>query len=255
MSRRDQTVATRLKRMGIAVGRWAVPQNIRFRIVTWMLATPRRAISYAFVQRDIAENIVGNNTQLVIEAYPRSASTYAATAFRISNEGVRYASHLHSPINVELGIRNQIPVLVLLRDPLDAVTSHLQFSNGLSPRLALRSYIMFYERIVPVADQVVLATFETVVSDFGQVILAVNGKFHTTFRRYNTTPDNERVVRDLINWEDHLFRGSGAQGARTVARPAVERDAQKPALHQRLLSLEGLWAARQVYEQLRPKAI
>jgi hypothetical protein len=229
--------------------------TLRFGISSWMLSTPARARCYTLLRPATAQRLVRSDTAIVIEGYPRSANTYAATAFRSANPGVRYASHLHSPVNVEQGVGNGIPVLVLLRHPVDAVISQLQFHPGLSPRLALRAYVRFYRRVLPLVDDIVLATFETVTSDFGHVVSAVNRRFHTAFAVYDPTPDNERVVRDLITWEDRLFRRSRSTSGWTVAWPSPQRDESKPSLRQLLLTLGELHAAQELYDRLRVSAI
>lgn len=232
-----------------------VPAGLRHRLDAWLLGGRRRARLYARLRRRVRLSIVGPGTRIVIEGYPRSANTYAATAFRLANEGQRYASHLHSPLNVELGIRRGIPVVVLLRDPLDAVVSELQFEPRLPADLAVRAYIGFYRRVAPLLDRVLLVSFETATTDFGRVIDAVNTRFGTDFHRYEPTAAHEGEVRAMIDWEDRLFRGEVPGTHRTVARPDSERDVEKPELQRLLTRSPHLETARLLYKGLRPMAL
>lgn len=220
-----------------------------------MLGGRRRARCYALVRRRVRQNIVGSHTLIVFEGYPRSANTYATTAFRMANEGTRYASHLHSSVNVELGIDRGLPVVVLIRDPLDAVTSELQYAPGLSPSLAIRSYVEFYRRVSPLLLRVLLVSFETATRDFGRVVDAVNERFGTDFHPYQRTPEHEAQVWSMIDWEDRLFRGDTVGVPGTVARPAAARDAGKPAIRARLELLPELGDARRLYRALLPQAL
>ena len=249
-----RAVRVRTWRTG-GLARRIVPDGARHRLNAWMLGGRRRARCYALLRSRVRQNMVRRDTRIVFEGYPRSANTYVTTAFRLTNEGARYASHLHSPVNVELGVRRAIPVVVLIRDPLDAVTSELQYETGLSPALALAAYLAFYRRVVPLLDDVLLVSFESATEDFGSVVRAVNARFGTGFRPYRRTPEQEAEVWAMIDWEDRLFRGDRPGLPRTVARPAPERDAEKPALHRLLLGSTELDAARRLYGQLRARAL
>ncbi|MEW6059376.1 MAG: hypothetical protein AB1551_04425, partial [Actinomycetota bacterium] len=65
---------------------------------------------------------LGPSTDLVIEGYPRSANTLAVSAISAAQPGpIRIAHHLHAPGHVIAAIRRGVPVLVLVREPEEAV--------------------------------------------------------------------------------------------------------------------------------------
>ena len=68
--------------------------------------------------------LAGAGTDVVIEGYQSCGNTFARKAMEHSNPSVRIASHTHSWANVAVGLRLGKPVIVLLRQPLDAVASH-----------------------------------------------------------------------------------------------------------------------------------
>ena len=61
-------------------------------------------------------------TRICIEGYPRSANTFAGRLFHLANP-VPIAHHTHLINNVKLALGYGIPVLILIRDPADAIAS------------------------------------------------------------------------------------------------------------------------------------
>jgi hypothetical protein len=116
--------------------------------------------------------------------------------------------------------------VVLLRDPLDAVTSMMQRSPALSPRDLLQSYSRFYERLLPLLDHVIVASFDVVTLDFGSVISDVNLRFGTNFLPYEPTPANEERVRSGVEWSD-LVHNRGRVREHTVSRPSIKRNSRR----------------------------
>ena len=85
---------------------------------------------------------VNHTTQLVIEGFPRSGNTFSVIAFEhAQREAVRIAHHLHVPAQIIRAARWQIPSIVLIRDPVDAVASLLIRHPAMSASRALVYYV------------------------------------------------------------------------------------------------------------------
>ena len=71
--------------------------------------------------------IVTPETEIVIEAFARSAQSFVVAAFRLAQEphAVRIAHHTHSPSTLIDGIRRRVPSLVIVRAPEDAILSYV----------------------------------------------------------------------------------------------------------------------------------
>src|SRR4029453_17396954 len=68
--------------------------------------------------------VVTRDTDLVIDGYTRSASTYAVYAFQLAQDRpVRLAHHLHAPAQIVAAVRWGIPTMLVVRDPRGAVLS------------------------------------------------------------------------------------------------------------------------------------
>jgi hypothetical protein len=191
----------------------------------------RPAIFSAFhrLKREFASNtqVIGRQavqptTQLVIEGFPRSANTFAVWAFRHAQpEDVRLAHHFHYPAQVVRAARWQIPILILIRKPTDAVIS-LVMKDPQTLEQALRHYNSFYRTVAQYRDACVLAPFEEVVEDYGAVIERVNDKFGTRFSVFHHTEENVRQVFSRIE-ERHRTRNGGTIVETRIARPSLAK--------------------------------
>ena len=207
--------------------------RLRHRIHQWLVSGATRVECYARLRPAIRTCLIRNGTQLVIEGFPRSGNTYASIAFDVANpDDVPRVTHLHSPVNLEIAVRRGIPAVVLLRDPLDSVTSFIQRSPALSASALLREYSRFYKRAARLVDDLIVAPFEAVTDDFGSILRAVNLRFGTNFIPYEPTPENEDRVRGGIEWSDSFNSRRHANREMTVSRPSIERDLGKSAIRE-----------------------
>lgn len=168
---------------------------------------------------------VTGDTDIVIEGFPRCASSFAVAAFRLAQEprAMRIADHTHSPSEVIAGVRQGSPVLVLIRPAEPAVVSHLVRNPDLPVRPVLRGYLRFYETIAPLRHGFVVGTFDEVITDLGSVIGRVNARFGTRFAPFVHTPEHlERIEREIDDDYGSRVRGR-EQHARAVPRPTDDR--------------------------------
>jgi len=169
------------------------------------------------------DRVVQATTQLVIEGYPRSANTFAVWAFRhAQHEDVRLAHHLHHPAQVIRAAQWEIPTLVLIREPKDAVISWVM-RDPQPVDLALKHYVLFYKTVAQYRDAYVLGSFEEVTEDYGGVIDRINNKFATRFSSFHHTEENVKKVFSRIE-ERHKARNNGMLSETRVARPSAAKE-------------------------------
>lgn len=205
-----------------------------------------------WLSRQPADHLLAHDTDLLIEGFPRSANTFAAWAFMLANPGCKLAHHVHTRAHVLLAIRRRKPALILMRPPEDAVRSLLVRRLEVTPGIALRRYIGFYEGVEPYAEHLVFARFDTVINDYNRVIEAVNKRFNTQFHGLGRNIGLSEVFAaiDAANRRGH----GGRVNPRHVPRPHPEREQLKKAT-----SLAGyeqdLCVAGSVYRRLAGKAL
>lgn len=146
-----------------------------------------------------AGKIVSADTEVVIEGFTRCANTFAVLAFQSAqSRPVRLAHHLHAPAQFVAAARRHIPALLLVRSPEPTVLSTVIRQPFLSMRQVLSAYKKFHETLFRYRSGFVLATFDEVVRDFGQVTDRVNRRFGTEFAVFTHSEENVQRVFWLI---------------------------------------------------------
>src|ERR687890_1177681 len=206
---------------------------VAFRLEKWLQihAGGHPAVYFSLYRmlRTNTARIVTPDTQLVIEGFPRSGNSFARRAFVSAQDEsfdkTRIAHHLHVPAQVVRAAQWQIPTLVVIRRPRDAVLSFAAW-DPISVDQALRYYLSFYETAEKYRDAYVLGRFEEVTEDFGEVIERINEKFGTTFSQFRQ--DEENVNKVFAGIESHTRnRFDKALWERKVQRPSAMREKMK----------------------------
>jgi hypothetical protein len=152
---------------------------------------------------------LSNDTEIVIEGFPRSGNSFAVAAFRRAQAGpVSIAHHVHAPGHAIAGIRNGVPALVVIRSPDEAVPEFARSKPNLSVSSIIRGYVRFYESLLPFRGGLVVARFEDVLSDFGSVTRRINERFGTSFAELEATRSNVNAVHADVEREYGERKGS-----------------------------------------------
>jgi hypothetical protein len=174
---------------------------------------------------------VKRTTEIVIEGYPRSGNTFAVVAFRLAQgREIEIAHHLHAAAQIKRAARLDVPAIVLIREPSEAILSLLVRDPYASARWALRSYIRFYSAVVPYLEKAVVAPFATVISDLASIIRMVNKRYGTAFKEFVPTEAALNSVRQTVEWmgqRDSMMTGWDYRLG--VALPSEQRRRAKEA--------------------------
>ncbi len=201
--------------------------------------------------------IIDDRTDVVIEAFPRCASSFAVAAFRLAQEptATNIAHHTHMPAQVMRAARRGVPTMVLVRPAVDAVVSHVIRSPDLGARAALRGYLRFYEPLLRLRDHYVTTTFDEVIGGFGTAIERLNACFGTSFVPFEHTTENVARIDREIERDYRAREGSGERLEAIIPRPSASRDAVKAEVRARIgreVSPRMLAEAHAVYRALLP---
>jgi len=153
-------------------------------------------ISFYYFKWRHPDTVINDDTEIVIEAAPSSGNSFAVQAFKIAqNREVRIAHHQHLPFQVIKACQKEIPCLVIIRNPLDVLSSYLSrfyLNPGsleaiLWGNLILNYWIRFYNTIFPYKDKFFLCMFDEVTKNYGEVINKLNEFYGTNFKIPNET--------------------------------------------------------------------
>lgn len=208
-------------------------RKARFEAKTVLGRYPRLYLSLA--HQKARGELVRPDTTFVIEGFPRSGNTFATAAFGVALDTMSsgrpvVAHHLHAPAQVIAAAKRRVPALVLIRRPDDAVLSLVIQQPHLSVRQALRAYPRFYLPLLPYRDRFVLATFDEVVRDFGEVTRRVNQHFKVNLPVFDNSEENVRLAMERIEDENRERWGRGTNVERKGAYPSAERTRLKEEL-------------------------
>jgi len=228
------------------VGR--LPADWRYAVRTRLLNSSLTAEAYQRLRPGYRELRITDRTELVIEGFPRSANTYAWLVMRhVSAGGLNLAGHTHGAATVLRAAHLNLPCIVLIRSPDDAAASMSQMPTGPSLKAAFGGYTRFYSKVAQVRDQVVIATFEETIHDFGAVVHRCNAAFGTHFPIYHSTPDSEAAIAEAIETANRR-RFGGELSESTVSRPStLRRSASDILAGADEATRRGLAEAREAY--------
>src|SRR4029450_8245221 len=155
--------------------------------------------------------LVDSRTDLLVESYPRCASSFAIAAVRLAQEprSLRVAHHTRASGHVSAGIRLGIPTLVLIREPQGAVVSCRIRHPARTYADLLRGFCAFYEPLGPHrGDLVVGGSDEVFGGELAAITRRLNSRFGTVFAEFEPTDENvERCLREID--EDWRARRGG----------------------------------------------
>ncbi len=226
--------------------------RLRHKVRRVVVRTPYLWDAAMLVRPDKRSTLVRRDSALVIEGFPRSGNTFSVAAFIVANGAEPHVGrHLHGAPHLLRAVRYDVPRVLLIRRPVGAVASYIVRWPDMSPHDALVLYLDFYRTAWPIRDQVIVAPFELVVSDFGAVIESVNERFGTSFARYEETPENKEAAFALVEEMNRLECG-GAVVETHVGRPSTQRRAGNDLVHEALGSARTravLAQADELYER------
>jgi hypothetical protein len=132
--------------------------------------------------------VVPGRTELVVEAFPRSSNSFMVRLLRAANPGLTpetMCHHTHSIHSVKRGLRAGAAVLVIIRNPADAIISCCIARNNFDPTfvsLMISQYLDFYSWLRQNVHEVVLIRFEDVIGgDLNEIAGKLNERFGTHF--------------------------------------------------------------------------
>jgi len=215
-----------------------MPASIKIKILRSLKSNP---VLFSTIWRlrehkSFLRHAVRKKDELVIEGFPRCGNTFATHAFLYAQKRpVRVANHFHAPAQIIGAAKWKIPAILLIRKPEDAVISYAVYKNTKCVHPLIENYIWFYKSLLPVIDWPVIADFQSVTTDFGKVVEAVNIKYKTDFKIFNHTKESGNIVFTEIEQRRVQRSGNNPDSSKLRSTiPSLEKDKIKNTIEMSL---------------------
>lgn len=170
--------------------------------------------------------VCNQNTDLVVEGFPRSGNTFSVDFLFYLNKELKMAHHTHDFRNLLLGAKLGVPSVVLVRSPLEAICSYMIFS-GRNTEVAANFYYEFYSSVKEIKNSLFFIKFEEVVSDMNSVIIRLNERYNLDLQKSEDVVRDSEIVKERNISRARKNNKSDEQFIKTVGAPSKERDLLK----------------------------
>ena len=115
--------------------------------------------------------LINEDTELVIEGFPRVGNTFFVLAFKnICNNELVIAHYIHLSCQIKQGLKNEIPVIILFRDPIESIISLKVREPKFSLNVALFWYCFFYKFVLDnIQNKIVVKKFDSFINNFEEI--------------------------------------------------------------------------------------
>ncbi len=135
---------------------------------------------------------VTKDTTLCLEGFQRSGNGYCEAILKFKNEGLEITHHAHAFANIKRSIKWKVPILVLIRNPIDCIASLITFDERLSDAVAMKNYTNYYKGVEKLKDQLLLVDFLELTKNPDAIIGKVNDKYSLSLNKLNFTEDEKQ---------------------------------------------------------------
>lgn len=197
-----------------------------------------------------------SGTNLVVEAPPRSANSYAVCALKEiqPKQRLNIAHHTHVlALNVR-AVQASLPVATIVRDPLEVVTSIKIRTPDTNPGERLHYYRRFFKSILDLKNEVLIARFETIIGNFNRFLREMNESFGTNFKAVD---DMEKLNENVFSRINQINEKLSGGDRKRVSLPDKEKEQLKEDVSRKIRRKysERLFQARSIYDEILDFAI
>lgn len=225
----------------------------RHRLKRWAGTRPRLYFPLMRLWGRSAHLLVTPASDICIEGCPRSANSFAVSAFLTAQpKEMSVAHHTHVAANIMRACALEVPSVLLIRAPRPSVisrralTREIHRRNGRAPMSApvllvehLRDWLAFYRAMRPYVDRCVIAPFPQVTEDFGALLRAVNQRFGQSFGVFEHTDANVQRIRAGKGY--HALPNKQREAIKKQVRRDFDQLLGQPKVHRLLREAETLY--------------
>lgn len=142
------------------------------------------------------ELLINNETEYLIEGFPRSGNSFLVFYLKQLSKKISIASHTHHPAHVFKAIKDKKKIIIVIRDPIDAIVSlYLFYNKEIYFNLLINEYISFYKAIQKFKNKFIIIEFKNIIKNPKKVIKMINSRNKEKLKY--AYPDKKKIFRKL----------------------------------------------------------
>lgn len=205
--------------------------------------------------RGVKIDYFDSQTELYFDGFPRSGNTFALHLISKIWPDMHIVHHFHAIAAVKIALANNIPTFILLRDPLNAISSwylkELSMQNrSFKPseinhqflKSLVIDYYHYYKWISNNLIGISIIKFEALINEPASVMLDINNSLNGDFEQ-----DNSKVLMMAEKLKDDKF---GAKVAMGSSLPNEEKEKAKRLIQEEILKMKEFSNARKIHEEI-----
>lgn len=193
-----------------------------------------------------SKNVVTKNHHICIDGFQRCGNTYFTFLVQNFNRQLKIGHHTHGAGNILLALKYNIPVVLLVRNPLDAVSSLIAQDQNLNIEFGLAHYIAFYKKLIPYKNRLIISDFDQTVNHPDRLIEKINNRFNLTL----TKPDlSENRKKDYLKRLKQIDNQNGNTNLSSLA-PNEEKEKLKTEIKEKIQQCRQIKEAISAYQEL-----
>ena len=228
-------------------------RNSRHRLKAYVrkntfLYTQIKYLQYSFSRRDESLwQICDRDCDLCLESYPASASSFLYRLILYSHPALRIAHHTHAIASLKLSLKYNVPTVIIIRNPLDAVSSRVvRYDSDLEESIS--EYIDFYEFIIERIACFRIISFEDVINETSAVLKKITEETGFQFEYDNL----EQIKRNVFSGIRELaMKRHGI--ANRIALPSSRKEMLKQGVKEKMLKMRKYKESESVFHKIRDR--
>lgn len=181
-----------------------------------IIKSNRIIIKYFLLLRGKKSFLVNSNTALCIEGFPRSANSFIHQSLKILLPDVKTGHHTHCIANIKIAFKKKVPVYILIRNPIEALSSFILRMIWIKKRgsfikysyYGITDYKYFYKFVLDNLDKVEIICFNEIIKNPKQILEKIVKKLNLNLDVFKNTNISDFEDKALSNITKADFRVS-----------------------------------------------
>jgi len=175
---------------------------------------------------------------LILSGFPRSGNTYFKASMKINYPQLKInESHIHHKELFVYTLRKKIPTVILIRNPVDAISSYIVYLKGKGKVIDIKKIIDRYNSYYSTLhkyknnSQLIILDFNEMINSLEETIKRLNNQLKFNLEIYDNYDENQKTIFKKI-YERNLQRDAGSK--MTVHLPNEEKKIMKDQIIKQL---------------------